>query len=111
MGSTFNTPQLAAGKFITKYEGALPKPTFNTNDYSNEEQILFWKVYIENLYIKDGKENQNTRKPNRKSNYNYNKKIDIDQNYDFIMKVLKDLKPDMNYPNLNYNEHFPAKGL
>lgn len=95
----------------TKYEGALPKPTFNTNNYSNKEQVSFWKVYIENLYIKDDKENQNTRKPNRKSNYNYNKKIDIDQNYDFVMKVLKDLKPDMNYPNLNYNEHFPAKGL
>lgn len=95
----------------TKYEGTMPKPIFRTNDYDFVEQVWFWKVYIENLYAEDDKGKRNMKRPNRKSNYNYNKKIDIDQNYDFIMKVLKDLKTDMNYPNLNYNEHFPAKGL
>ena len=88
-----------------------PKPTFRINDYSIENQVLFWKAFIENLYTEGSIENSGMIMPNRKSTYIFNKKTDIDQNYDFVMQILKDLKPDTNYPNLNYNEHFPAKGL
>lgn len=94
---------LEATSVNTNPERAIPKPTFNTNDYSIEDQVLFWKVYIENLYAEDDKENQDTKRPNRKSNYNFNKKIDIDQNYDFVMQLLQELKPDTTYPNLNYS--------
>ena len=92
---------------IKKYgEDTLPKPVFRITDYSTEEQALLYKAYIENVCEEDEE-----KRPNRKSNYNYHNKIDIEQDYGFIMQVLKDLKPDIEYPNLNYNDEWPAKGL
>ena len=78
----------------------VPKPVFNICDYSVEEQTGFYKVYIENEYKRDDK----TDKINRKAKSTYNAKINVDQDYEFIMRVLKGLEPDIEYPNLNESE-------
>lgn len=83
-------------------EREIQKPIFRIGDYGIDDQVMFWKVYIENIYKDGDTKNGNMKRPYRKSSYNFTKKIDIDQKYDLIMQVLKELKPDIEYPNLNY---------
>lgn len=79
---------------------AVPKPVFRICDYDIGDQVDFYKSYIENTYKIDSE----TRKTNRKANSKYNAKVDVDQDYGFIMQVLEGMDTGIDYPDLDIIE-------
>lgn len=79
---------------------SLPRPYLLMKHRDENELFHFYKAYIEKTLEYDDK---GTLKY-RKANYNIDKKIDIDNDYTFVMDVLKRIDKKTKYQDLNRHE-------
>lgn len=76
----------------------MPKPVFNMFEYNDDELIKFLMAYIEKM------------ESNRKTKYNSNDKIDIDDDYTTAIEIINSIA-DIKYENLEDidNTHYNEK--
>ena len=74
----------------------VPRPYMNLKKYTIENLSDFYRVYIEKTLATD----ETGKQYNRKIKYNLDKKINVDNDYQFVIDLLKVIDPQIQYPDI-----------